>query len=83
MQKIVFYLFSGVEMRQLRRKMNLSRDAMAQNLNISRAKLISLEYGRKELTPELSQIFIEVLKRELKYPKKLSIDTFLKIALEK
>ena len=64
MQKIVFYLFSGGEMRQLRRKMKLTREAMAQNLNISRAQLISLESGRKELTPDLSQIFVEVLKRE-------------------
>ncbi len=83
MQKIVFYLFSGGEMLQLRRKMKLTREAMAQNLNISRAMLISLESGRKELNPDLSQIFVEVLKRELKYPKKLSLDTFLKIALEK
>lgn len=78
MQKIVFYLFSGGEMRQLRRKMKLTREAMAQNLNISSAQLISLEFGRKSLTPDLSQIFVEVLKRELKFPKKLSLDTFFR-----
>ena len=75
MQKIVFYLFSGGEMRFLRSRMKLTRDAMAQNLNISRAQLIALESNRKEITPELSRNFVEVLKREFKYPKKLSLVT--------
>ena len=85
MQKIEYYLFSGEEICYLREKMGLTKDTLANLLNIPVSRLIRLESGKQEISPGQSKVFVSVLKEHFNYNIRIhcSLDTFLKVVLKK
>lgn len=83
MQKIEYYLFTGEEIQLLREKMGYRKRRLAYLLQISETQLNNLESDKKEITPALSKLFVEILKKHFNYDNGYSLDTFLRIALKK
>lgn len=81
MQKIEYYLFSGDEFRHLRKKMRFTKTEMAEMLELSLPMISLIESGKRALSPEASNLFVDVVKKYLDYKINMSVDTFLKIQL--
>lgn len=81
MKKIEFYQFSGAEFCHLRKKMRFTKTEMAEMLELSLPMISLIESGKRALSPEASNLFVDVVKKYLDYKINMSVDTFLKIQL--